>query len=36
VWQFVETEQTTVVTKHKDELVVFRVNRLKEKTQSAV
>jgi adenylate cyclase len=36
VWQFVETEQTTVVTKHQDELVVFRVNRLKEKTQSAV
>ena len=34
VWQFVETEQTIVVTKHKDELVVFRVIRLKEKAQS--
>jgi adenylate cyclase len=34
VWAMVETERTTISTKHEGDLVAYRVNRLKERTNS--
>jgi hypothetical protein len=34
VWRLVEAEQTTIATKHEGALIAYRVNRLKEGSNS--